>query len=188
MLYTSCAYQFNHCSWQRIPLISNVIADSMFDRVFILLNTAYFIGVHQVNVRVLYSRFHLVIPSLTNTLLLSAGMLSSISLPMIGLFDNREYIALHYAWAGLFFISSAYYLSHTAFLMYRHRDQIGGNMKLVEFNYGYSKFCTLLIVGLCFTTVFFCDRFWLTVVLEWLVVFAYMTLTMLIMSSIPSYD
>ena len=46
MLYESCSQGFNKCSWTHIPMISDVIADSVFDRVFILMNTAYFIGIH----------------------------------------------------------------------------------------------------------------------------------------------
>ena len=56
MLYLSCSLEYNQCS-DRMPMISDVIKDPMFDRVFLLLNTGYFIGIHQVNVRSLYSRF-----------------------------------------------------------------------------------------------------------------------------------
>lgn len=46
MLYVSCSQGYNQCSWEKIPMISDVIADSVFDRVFIIMNTAYFVGIH----------------------------------------------------------------------------------------------------------------------------------------------
>jgi hypothetical protein len=105
-------------------MISDVIADSVFDRLFILFNTAYFLGVHQVNVRSLHSRFHSILPAKLNRTLLLAGLTSSFSLPLIGLFDNRKHIPLHNALAGTFFVSSAYYLSYIAYLMKVHRAKL----------------------------------------------------------------
>ena len=37
-------------------MISDVVALPIFDRIFVLLNTMYFMGVHQVNVRAFYKR------------------------------------------------------------------------------------------------------------------------------------
>lgn len=126
MLYVSCKYEFNQCSLTKIPMISDVIADQMFDRVFLLLNTAYFVGIHQVNVRALYSRFHGIVTHKTNGFLFFAGMASSFSLPLIGFFDNRNYIMVHNFCAAVFFTSSAFYLSLTAHLMHKHREELLG--------------------------------------------------------------
>ena len=50
MLYTACSNEMLQCSFTGekiiIPTISDVIALPVFDRVFILLNTIYFMGVH----------------------------------------------------------------------------------------------------------------------------------------------
>ncbi len=45
MLYASCSLGLNKC-YERIPMISDVIRDPMFDRVFLFMNTGYFLGVH----------------------------------------------------------------------------------------------------------------------------------------------
>jgi hypothetical protein len=105
-------------------MISDVIADTVFDRIFILMNTAYFIGVHQVSVRSLHARFHGILTPQLNTFLLWAGLISSFSLPMIGMFDNRVFIWIHYFFALIFFLSSGYYLSHVAYLMKKHREKL----------------------------------------------------------------
>jgi hypothetical protein len=116
-------------------MISDVIRDPMFDRIFILLNTAYFIGIHQVNVRALYSRFHGIITHNVNGMLFYAGMASSFSLPLIGFFDNRHYNLMHNACAGIFFTSSAFYLSLTAILMFQHREELVGQYSYHALNF-----------------------------------------------------
>jgi hypothetical protein len=115
MFYASCSFGYNKCTWTKIPMISDVIRDSMFDRLFILTNTAYFIGIHQVNVRALFARFHGILGERMNNVLLCAGLISSFSLPFIGVFDNRKYENIHNAFAGLFFSSSGFYLSLVAY-------------------------------------------------------------------------
>jgi Frag1/DRAM/Sfk1 family len=123
MLYVSCSQGFTKCT-ERIPMISDVIKDHMFDRVFLLLNTGYFLGIHQVNVRSLYSRFHGIITKRLNDALIVAGMISCFSLPMIGVFDNRDYVPIHNACAATFFASSAFYLSTMAYQMSKHKDKL----------------------------------------------------------------
>jgi hypothetical protein len=204
MLMVSCAYGFNKCTWNSIPMISDVIADPIFDRVFILLNTGYFVGVHQVNVRSLYSRLHGIIPEKQNRRLFYVGLVSSFSLPMIGMFDNRKFVIIHKSFALIFFTSSAFYLSMMAYLKHKHREvlvaqQISETRQARDedikkwtasliFNYQYSKLCTCVVVVLFISVGTLGDSFWLCAVLEWTCVFLYMTLTMLIMSALPCYD
>lgn len=212
MLYVSCSFEFNECSWTAIPMISDVIRDPMFDRIFILLNTSYFIGIHQVNVRALYSRFHGIISLKVNEMLFYAGMASSFSLPLIGFFDNRYYNSIHNACAGVFFLSSAIYLSLTAILMFQHKEELIGQyshhalnfetdhtletcgkqtqkiVKRISFNYHFSHVCSSVMIGLFISVGVFGQRHWITALLEWIGVFFYMTLTMMIMSVIPCYD
>ncbi|TNV78088.1 hypothetical protein FGO68_gene8694 [Halteria grandinella] len=212
MLYVSCSYGFNECSWTAIPMISDVIRDPMFDRIFILLNTSYFIGIHQVNVRALYSRFHGIISHKVNDILFYAGMASSFSLPLIGFFDNRHYNNIHNACAGVFFLSSAIYLSLTAILMFQHKEELIGQyshhalnfendhtletcdtysqkiLKRISFNYRFSHVCSSVMIALFASVGVFGQRHGVTAMLEWVGVFSYMTLTMLIMSVIPCYE
>lgn len=199
MLFVSCAYEYNVCSMTRIPMISDVIADSVFDRLFILLNTAYFFGVHQVNVRALHARFHGIISPKTNTVLLFAGLASSFSLPLIGMFDNRSFLISHFFFAGVFFTSAAFYLSYTALLMHRHKAALSGRHwrksedalrieRKIDFNFWYSHLCTSTVSGTAVCLIVYGDKHSLTALFEWVCVFAYMTLTMLIMSTIPCSD
>ncbi len=207
MLTVSCKYDFNKCTWDSIPMISDVIADPIFDRVFILLNTAYFVGIHQVNVRSLYSRFHGIIREKTNDRLFYVGLVSSFSLPMIGVFDNRKFVIIHKAFALIFFTSSALYLSTIAYLKHKHREELLAQLTSTEtlrsmehnedlekwgrrivFNFQYSKLCTCVVVILFICVGTLGDSFWLCALLEWTCVFLYMTLTMLIMSALPCYD
>ena len=204
MFTVSCKYGFNKCAWDTIPMISDVIADPIFDRVFILLNTAYFIGIHQVNVRSLYSRFHGIISDRQNNRLFYVGLVSSFSLPMIGVFDNRRFVIIHKGFALIFFSSSAFYLSMIAYLKNKHREELLGqlssdtqrasedNLKKwggrIMFNYQYSKLCSLVVIVLFACVGTLGDSFWLCALLEWTCVFLYMTLTMLIMSALPCYD
>ena len=204
MLTVSCQYDFNKCTWESIPMISDVIADPVFDRVFILLNTAYFVGIHQVNVRSLYSRFHGIISDKYNNRLFYVGLISSFSLPMIGVFDNRKFVIIHKGFALIFFTSSAFYLSMIAYLKNKHRQELLSqlssdvqhsteeNLKKwggkIVFNFHYSKLCSCVVVVLFLCVGILGDSFWLCAVLEWTCVFLYMTLTMLIMSALPCYD
>lgn len=204
MIYVSCSQGYNKCTWNKIPMISDVIRDPMFDRVFLLLNTGYFIGIHQVNVRSLYSRFRGIISMKKNNILLIAGLISSFSLPLIGVFDNRNHQPIHYLCAATFFISSAYYLSMKAYLMHKHKDELLDQLHFsdphsevesmhkwnarIVFNYHYSHVCTLVVLALFIDIGIFGSGLGITSILEWSCVFLYMTLTMLIMSALPCYD
>ena len=59
-----------------------------------------------------------------NDILIIAGMISSFSLPLIGVFDNKAFIMIHTACAATFFASSAFYLSMQAHLMHKHKEKL----------------------------------------------------------------
>ena len=58
----------------------------------------------------------------------------------------------------------------------------------IVFNYWYSQVCTCVVVLLFLFVGFLGGHFWISSILEWLCVFLYMTLTMLIMTALPSQD
>ena len=95
----------------KIPTISDIIALPIFDRIFTYLNTLYFIGIHQVNVRSYYKTFNDIgVPSWLNDALLYCGLIPSITSPLIGIFDWRNFHYIHYGLTGTFFFcASAYY-------------------------------------------------------------------------------
>ncbi len=91
-------------------MISDVVALPVYDRFFILLNTIYFMGVHQVNIRAFYKRLNDAgVEEITNDCLFHTGMISCFSLPLIGVFDCHNFKMLHYICAGLFFITAGSY-------------------------------------------------------------------------------
>ena len=197
MLYASCSSGLTVCNLTKFPMISDVIADSVYDRIFILMNTAYFVGVHQVNVRCLYARFHGILSVNLSRGLLISGLISSFSLPLIGLFDNRAFEPLHNLFAGTFFLSSGYYLSHTAYLMLHHKEKLlqehqlllsDSLSKKIEFNDRFSWLCTLSITCFLLSALAFGNKSSQAALFEWTCVFLYMTLTMLIMSVFPCFD
>jgi hypothetical protein len=99
-------------------MISDVVALPIFDRVFILLNTIYFMGVHQVNVRSFYKRLSdAKINEFTNGMLFYCGLCSCISLPLLGVFDCVKWRPIHYTFASLFFVSAGTYTFTLAKLM-----------------------------------------------------------------------
>jgi Frag1/DRAM/Sfk1 family len=123
MLYGACTEGKLECSFEignlKIPMISDVVALPFYDRIFILLNTIYFMGVHQVNVRAFYKRLSDAgVSEGFNDFLFYCGIISCISLPLIGVFDCHNFKHLHYFCAGLFFISAGTYLFSIANQMY----------------------------------------------------------------------
>ena len=193
MIYASCSSGLQVCSLTKFPMISDVIADTVFDRIFILMNTAYFVGVHQVSVRSLHARFHNVISRKLNTSLLMSGLASSFSLPLIGMFDNRYFIWTHYAFALIFFLSSGWYLSHVAYIMKAHKGRlmIQNDPRIsakIDFNYRFSVLCSMSITGFILSVITFGDHSLPAGLFEWACVFLYMTLTMFIMSVFPCQD
>ena len=58
----------------------------------------------------------------------------------------------------------------------------------IVFNYRYSQLCTCVVILLFFFVGILGGQFWISSILEWLCVFLYMTLTMLIMTALPSQD
>ena len=105
-------------------MISDVVALPIFDRVFILLNTIYFLGVHQVNVRSFYKRLSdAKIDENTNRMLFYCGICSCISLPLIGIFDCVKWRPVHYLFASLFFVSAGTYTFTLAKLMKDNKEK-----------------------------------------------------------------
>jgi hypothetical protein len=128
MLYQACSEEQLQCNFEldnlNIPMISDVVALPIFDRVFILLNTIYFMGVHQVNIRAFYKRLNDAgVSELHNDLLFYAGMASCFSLPLIGVFDCNNFPLLHYMFAGTFFLAAGLYTYFVANLMYKQKEK-----------------------------------------------------------------
>ena len=194
MLYRVCSEGQLRCSLTygdlALPMISDILALPMYDRVFILLNTVYFMGVHQLNVRAHYKRLtDAGVDELSNDLLFYAGFTSCFSLPLIGVFDNRNFKPLHYLFAGLFFASAGLYSYHIAQIMHARKDRFPmQDAATIDMNRMLSYFMGTVILLFLISAVALGTECWLTAVLEWATVFLHMNYFSLINFTNPFYD
>ena len=157
-------------------MISDVVALPIFDRVFIFLNTVYFMGVHQVNVRAFFKRLSdAQIDENTNIMLFYCGMCSCISLPLIGVFDCVKFLPIHYIFASLFFVSAGTYTFTLAKIMKDNKERFPiQDEQAIDSNYKFSYVMLALITLLILSTVILGDKYWVTPLLEWITVFCHM--------------
>ena len=150
-------------------MISGVVALPFFDRIFILLNTIYFMGVHQVNVRAYYKRLaDAGISEQYNDYLFYLGLTSCISLPLIGVFDCHNFRPFHYLFAGLFFLSAGIYSFSLANLMHINKSSFPPEDEFaIDLNHHISFFMLTLITILILCLITMGSNYWLTPVLEW---------------------
>lgn len=145
------------------------------------------------SVRAFYKVFSGIISSIHNNSLLISGLISSFSLPMVGVFDNKDSRMFHALFAGLFFSSSIYYLTSLAVLMktrypiLKHK-YISLNEKTVTFTYHFTFMCLIPVIGFFLGVLTMGGHFWMTALFEWFCVFSYMTLTMILVSQNPYND
>lgn len=195
MLYVACANDLVECNVSSsgrivIPTISDVIAIPFFDRIFILLNTIYFMGVHQVSVRSYYKRLYdSAIDFRENTILFYVGMTSCISLPMIGIFDCNNFVPFHFFFAGLFFLSAGYYSYRISNLMYEKKAYFPeSDHGVIDLSYNLSYLMLGIILALLLSAVTLGTSFWVTPAIEWVAVFLNMNYFSFINLSNPFYD
>ena len=118
-----CDRQLLKCDKEQWPMISDIISLHMFDRVFIFMTTFFMLGIMQVNMRAYYKKVYGYISSTTNDILLAIGLLACFTLPMIGLFDDQDFLIVHLRFSTAFFTSYSTYAVALATVMsrYKHR-------------------------------------------------------------------
>ena len=105
------------------------------------------------------------------------GMISVITVPMIGIFDEHNYELVHDVVAFIFFISTALYGFLLCRILYRHREKFSDKEQTEIKILGTLSFIMLVVVGLFFFSASFLGRYyWLTPVLEWIMVLFYINL------------
>lgn len=116
MGYKTCTDGTFTCTQDFFPCISDVIiTNEMYDRIFLLLTTVMMFGVQQVNIRAFYKKLYGIIPDSKNDFLLDLGIASCVALPLIGIFDEKNFLPMHITCAVIFFGCFAIYcilLSH----------------------------------------------------------------------------
>ncbi len=125
MLYLSCNDGTGDykCTIQDWPMISDIVVQEMYDRTFLLLTAVFMFGVQQVNLRAFYKQLYGKISNGRNDTMMYVGMISMVGLPMVGMFDEKAWVTLHYISAAMFFGGFMIYSRLLSIAMYEVKDQ-----------------------------------------------------------------
>ena len=125
ILYASCNDGTGHyqCTYERFPMVSDVICQEMYNRVFILLTAIFMFGVQQANIRAYYKKLYGKISDGKNDTMFWFGFASMIALPMVGIFDEKMWSTMHVISAGIFFGGFLIYGSLLGGYIYKNRAQ-----------------------------------------------------------------
>jgi Frag1/DRAM/Sfk1 family len=123
MCYLSCQAGTFECTLHQWPMVSDVICQEMYNRIFILLTAVMMFGVQQVNLRAFYKKLYGVIPDSRNNLMFYLGMAYTTALPLIGIFDENMWSTLHGYSAGVVFVSFMIYASMLAHSLNANKDK-----------------------------------------------------------------
>ena len=123
MAYSACNNQIVECDSHKWPMISDILAMHVYDRVFIFMTTFFMLGVMQVNMRAYYKKVYDYIPVKSNDIILVIGYLACISLPLIGIFDEHEYKRMHCLCAITFFASFSIYALILSLELFHHKNK-----------------------------------------------------------------
>lgn len=120
LLQTCLAGTFE-CSIRDFPMISTVIRQEMYDRIFILETSMFMFAVQTANLRAFYKKLHGVIRAAENDAMFYCGLLSCVALVLIGIFDEKMWSPQHNVIAMTFFLSFAAYAISLGRALYANR-------------------------------------------------------------------
>ena len=125
ILYFSCNDGTGRyvCTYAKWPMISDVINQEMYNRTFIFLTAVFMYGVQQANLRAFYKMLYGKIHVGRNDTMMYIGIASMVALPMVGIFDEHNWGALHGTSAGIFFIGFMIYARMLAISLDNVKDQ-----------------------------------------------------------------
>jgi hypothetical membrane protein len=92
-----------------------------------ILVTCFVFGSQQVNIRAFYKALYGIASDKTNDILYCLGFLSCISLPLIGVFDEKDYKLEHGLSAIVFFLSCCAYIFWLARVMQKYKAQFSAS-------------------------------------------------------------
>ena len=123
MLYLSCNDGTGDyvCTVDRFPMISDVVAQTMYDRIFLLMTAVFSFGVQQVNIRAYYRKLWGLIPAADNDRLFWIGLASLAALPMVAVFDE-SWNGPHTFFALIVFICFSTYGRVLSNYLLAHKD------------------------------------------------------------------
>ncbi len=123
MLFRTCSLELEECSWSHFPMISDVIRQSFYDKVFLVFTTFYSFAVQQVNYRAYYKRLWNHVDPRLNDFMLLIGIVSCLTLPLISIFDDINFSTAHLILAFLFFGSVQLYSFILQIVMTQNRSK-----------------------------------------------------------------
>ena len=120
-LLQSCLAGTFECSIHDFPMISTVIRQEMYDRIFILETSIFMFAVQTANLRAFYKKLHGVIGARENDAMVYCGLVSCVALVLIGIFDEKMWSPQHNVIAMTFFLSFAAYAISLGRALYANR-------------------------------------------------------------------
>lgn len=189
MLYQSCSAGTFECDLTKFPMVSDVIAQEMYNRTFILLTATLMFGVQQGNLRAFYKKLYGIISNCFNDFLLVLGILSMFALPLIGIFDEHMWPKYHGASAVVFFSCFGFYSFFLGRCLYQNKDKFPASEQ-DSINKLYK--CTWILLGLLLgfglSIAIYGNSSVSTPLLEWAVVLYYVNFFALISNDNDFYD
>lgn len=162
------------CTLQDWPMISDVINQEMYTRIFILLTVIFMFSVQQANVRAYYKQLYGKIDDSRNSSIMTWGIVAMLALPLIGIFDEDRWTSVHGICAGIFF---------GCFMIYGRQLSVALNEVKSQFDENTQKAIDTMythVTGIIVTTVLFGVSFaykghgGITAIFEWVAVLYYL--------------
>lgn len=169
-------------------MVSDVICQEMYNRIFILLTAVFMFGVQQVNIRAFYKQLYGKVSNGHNDTMFYIGLASLVALPMVGIFDEKLWPPEHGISAGIFFGGFMIYARMVGSALYSNILQYPADeqaaIKRINSN----------ITGLTLTTLAFVVSIiikgsgGITAILEWATVFYFVNFFSIASFANPYYD
>jgi len=170
-------------------MISDVICLPFYDRIFCLLACFFTMACYQVDVRAFFHRLNGIATTCENDTLLTLGLITTVTLPAIGFFDEHTYGNIHNLCAILFFASVGIYAFIIGGIMQSNLKSFPANqwaeIKLLNI---LKWVMAVALLTLTYCTTFKGTGFWLTPLSEWVTTILYVNYFALLSFTNLYYD
>jgi|NOAtaT_7_FD_contig_41_811955_length_827_multi_1_in_0_out_0_1 hypothetical membrane protein len=169
-------------------MISDVINQEMYTRIFILLTCVFMFSVQQANIRAYYKQLYGKIDDSRNGNIMIWGIVSMCALPLIGMFDESLWTQLHGYLAGIFF---------GCFMIYSRQLSVAMTEVKGQFDEQTQKAIDTMcahVTGIIVFTVLFATSMaikghgGISAILEWITVLYYLNFFQLASNANPLFD
>jgi len=149
-------------------MISDVICLHLYDRVFCILATFFCFCTYQADVRAFYKKLYGIASDSQNDWLLILGIISTVTLPMIGYFDEHTYSTIHGISAVLFFLSVGVYAWILSNVLNANKDKfpVEDHDDIDKLNH-MKRLMWISLLAFLFAMIFGGSNYWLTPFAEW---------------------